>query len=262
MRANYTITGGKFMKAFLQTTLLVSSLFSLSSFAKMNNCRELKNDVISFCQNLEDSCTSIKSCLTRRDTCVGTVPKNVPKDAEGCLGLNECMGEVAGRLPSSDRCEYYWNQSGDSNGFCTVKKHWLYSEDGCPGKIGGLLNTIAYGLIAEVDMKFDCKPTYVKYKKKARSCASAIKDFSAHCKVEQNGHSVLAPSDVSFVKQYMPKTCEYRQNFKKYHQGDFELAPEAETHNARTNDGRRSIKKVAPQTDDRSPVKGGNAIKN
>lgn len=248
------------MKAILNITLLVGQLFSLSSLAKVDNCRELKNDVISFCQTIEDSCISIKSCLTRRDTCIGRVPKNIPQDAVSCLGINECMNEIRDELPSYDRCEYYWNQTKGSKGFCTVKHHWFRSEDGCPGKVGGIFSNIAYGLNAEVDLKFDCKPTYVKYKKKSSSCVNAIKDFSSQCKVKQKGLLVLAASDVLFVKQYMPKTCAYKDNFKKYHQGNFELPKPARTKSSRANNGKRSIHKVAPQTDDRAPVKG-NVIK-
>jgi len=244
------------MKVILTITLLVSSFYSLCTWAKEDNCRELKNNVITFCQNIEDSCISIKSCLTRRDTCVGNVPKNIPKDSDSCLGINECMNEIKGKLPSYDRCDYYWNQTKASNGFCTVRRHWLYSEDGCPGKIGGLLSSIAYGLSAEVDLKFDCKPTYVKYKKQSGHCINAIKDFSQKCKIQQKGHSVFAASDVSFVKQYMPKTCAYKENFKKYHQGDFALPMPARSKSSRVNDGKRSIHKVAPQTDDRAPVQG------
>ncbi len=241
----------------------MSTTFALPLTAHAQSCRELKNDIKTHCQVIDNTCESIKSCLTRRDTCVGKVPQNIPKDATSCVALNECMGEIKSELPSSEQCKYYWSHSGDSKGLCTVDRHWLYSEDGCPGKIGGLINNLAYGLKAEVDTGFTCEPTRTKYIRQKVSCREAIEAFSKSCTVDQGGRIVMAEEDKAFIKEFTPKKCEYSDKFKLYRQGDFELAAPARVDSSDSYDGsRRGRRKIAPQTDDRAPEKGSKVLRN
>lgn len=250
------------MKNILKVTLFMGSLMALSLNAQADSCRELKNDIKTFCQNIDNTCESIKSCLTRRDTCVGRVPKNIPRDATSCTGLNECMEAIKDELPSRERCKYRWSQTEQSEGLCTVDRHWLYSEDGCPGKIGGLLNNLAYGLNSEVDTGFTCKPTRTKYVKQKKSCNDAIKEFKSSCTVDQGGRVIMADEDRAFIEEYSPKNCEYSIKFNRYRQGDFELASPSRVENSQSYDGPRHGKKVAPHTDDRSGEEGAKVLRN
>ncbi len=251
------------MKTFLKATFLMGPLIALSFNAQAQSCRELKNSIKTHCQVIDSTCESIKSCLTRRDTCVGKVPKNIPRSANSCVALNECMTAIKGELPSGEQCRYHWSQSEGREGICTVDRHWLYSEDGCPGKIGGLLNNLAYGLSSEVDTGFTCEPTRNKYVKQRKSCTDAIKEFESSCTVDQGGRIVMADEDKAFIKEFSPKNCEYSDRFSRYRQGDFELAAPARVDSGSSYDGSRSGKrKIAPHSDDRAPGEGDKVIRN
>ncbi len=240
----------------------LTTLWALTvSVTYANSCRELKDDVKVHCQVIEDTCKSIKSCLTRRDTCVGRVPKSIPKDPSSCEEVNECMQGIKNHFPSGEKCTYYWSKTESNDGFCTTKRHFLYSEDGCPGKIGGLLNTVAYGLGSEVDTGFTCAPTRKKYQKQEKSCRDAIAAFKKGCQVDQGGRHVMAQEDRDYIAEYEPKKCEFSDRFDRYRQGDFELPQSASTHSERGNDSNRgAVQKRPPIGDDRRPHDGSETI--
>ncbi len=233
------------MKTTLKLLFVLTSLACTSSYA--DTCREYKNDIKTHCQVVADACTSIKSCLTRRDTCV----PSVPSDSTSCVGLNTCMDDIKDQLPSSDRCKYHWNDSGS---FCTTKRHWIYSEDGCPGKMGGIINNLAYGFASEIDSDFNCKPTRHKYQIQKRGCLEAIDTFKSNC-MAQN-----VEEDERFVEENTPAPCIEDEEFDSYREGDFELPSSASGNGEDQYDGSRSNKKVAPQTDDRAPEQGSRTI--
>ena len=246
------------MMKLIRTTLLLASTFSVSAYA--DTCREIKNSIKTHCQILDNSCVSIGSCLTRRDTCVGRVPENIPTDPNACVGLNECMDAISDELPSTERCKYKWNDASADRGFCTVDRHWLYSEDGCPGKVGGVINSIAYGLGSEVDSGFTCAPTRKKYQIIEKSCLDAISEFEQSCAVEGRGE--LEEEDQEYVESFRPEPCEYNEKFDDYRQGDFELAAPSSVHGDSHFDGGRGGKKIAPHSDDNHPEEGSHTITN
>lgn len=245
------------MKVFI---LGISALLSSTAFASSQGCREKKNDIKTHCQILSDSCSAIESCLTRRDTCVGRVPENIPEDSVSCRNLNSCMNGIAEKLPSSERCKYKWNDSNPRKEFCSVDRHWLYSEDGCPGKVGGIMSSIAYGLDSEVDTEFTCGAARSKYQHIEESCLESIKDFRSSCSVDGSGG--LEQEDEDYIAMYAPAKCEFSENFDDYQQGDFEISTDQRTVSEDQYNGSRGNQKAAPHSDGSAKGERSRTIEN
>lgn len=189
--------------------LIVLSFLNFNSYS--NTCQEMYEDVKVFCQQLSSNCDDVKHCLQRRDTCVDSIPT----DKEKCEQVNTCTQGIASQFPDSHRCEYYWHESKPNKGSCFVKKHFLYFEQSCPGRITGILKSIAYGINSAVDSKFNCAGTNKEYLKKNKSCQNAIKEYLSSCPKMGDTHEL--------VKNFKDYKCSHSLEFKATSDGSYAL---------------------------------------
>lgn len=193
---------------FIKISLLLLST-SLYAQAQTTDCEKALDDMQLMCEAAIDACQDIQDCLIRRDTCVDSVPKSEVE----CQTLNTCMQDNKGDFISDyTRCDYTWAIPSSGEGFCRVRKHFLFSEEACPGRTHGLLNAFAYGLNSSVDGKYNCESVVLKRKEKVDSCEDNIRQVRMKCgSVPANKRHLLQVG------------CEYATKFNTYRNREFAL---------------------------------------
>ncbi|MBH48943.1 MAG: hypothetical protein CME71_12315 [Halobacteriovorax sp.] len=205
------------MKALFLTIL---TAFTLNLHAQ-TECEDNMDSARILCQASVDSCDEVKECLVRRDTCV----ESEPKTEQACRSLNTCMQDNSHSFNDYSRCDYTWAVPSSGEGFCRVKKHFLFSEEACPGRIHGLLNLMAYGLSSTVDSKYTCASVVKKRDQKAETCVELLAKVRRNCgEIPQN------------LKSFQNDSCEYSQKFTTYRNREFALDS---SNSLRVNDGGR-----------------------
>lgn len=206
---------------FLITSLLLTA--SLSIQAQTTACEKALDDMKLMCEGAINACEDIQDCLIRRDTCVDSVPKTENE----CQSLNTCMQDnKSDFLSDHTRCDYVWAIPSSGEGFCRVRKHFLFSEEACPGRTHGLLNAFAYGLNATVDSKYNCEAVVLKRQDKVKSCENYIGEVRSKCGT--------VPTNKQYLLQY---SCEYASKFNTYRSREFALENSSDRVN---NSSRRS----------------------
>mgnify|MGYP003646106498 CR=1 FL=1 len=192
------------MKALLFMTL---TFFAANSYAQ-TECEKKLDDARVLCQASVDACDEVKECLVRRDTCVD----GIPKTEQACNALDRCMQDNKHALSEHTRCDYTWAVPSSGDAFCRVKKHFLFSEEACPGRIHGFLNAFAYGLDSTVDSSFNCESVVKKRDDKVKTCNELISEASRLCGQVPD-----------HIKSMRNSSCEYAQRFTSYRSREFAL---------------------------------------
>ncbi|MCP4914335.1 MAG: hypothetical protein GY909_14575 [Oligoflexia bacterium] len=194
--------------------IFVGLFISLSSMAeekKVVNCRDAKDDVRTFCNVLNKQCMRIKNCMVRRDSCLDGIPKTKSE----CDRVNKCVNNLNYEFDDTEMCEYRWIiHNGESN--CRVRDKWYTIKEACPGRIKGLLNTVAVGIDATVDQDFDCDAVNKTYVKDKKFCTDAMKEFEGSC--------IKSDEDRNFLKDYYSYKCVYHEKFSNYKKGHFAVS--------------------------------------
>lgn len=175
------------MKIFI---LLLCIIFINLSNAKAENnitkqakCLELKDNIKSSCERVDDVCDYLKECTDRRDVCIEAKRRNngEPVNMEDCLALGSCMKRNQRHFNDSTNCKYKWDTEDKS---CSVTARFIENKEVCPGRIltgSGLLgliflsgDTIRYA----VDSDWNCEAAkdYVLWQKE--TCKMYKRDYS------------------------------------------------------------------------------------
>lgn len=219
-------------------TFFAICLLSINGYTQTSECSKAVEDAHLMCQTAQITCTNLKDCLIRRDTCVDREPQS----KEECVKLNDCMQANKHRFPDNHRCDYTWLESTTAK-FCNVKSHFLFTEEGCPGRIQGIFNALAFGFSATVDNEFTCEANVFKFEKKAKTCAEYLAEAKSACKIEPKS-----------LNAYKNLTCVAAKNFASYKNREFALDP---IHSTSVNDSKRSQKESTQDFD--SSSKSGNS---
>ncbi len=187
--------------------LVVLSAFSVQ--AQVDSCSEAIDDAKTMCDGARRMCANVRECLVRRDTCVD----GIPKTESACIELNNCMQEYKSEFDGLSRCDYSWYRSASGSTSCFPKKHFLFIEDGCPGRVHGLLNAAAWGLDATVDSDYDCAAVVKQRSQKVKSCDQQLDRVAAKCG--------SLPANLAHLKQYQ---CSEAQNFASFTPGQWSIA--------------------------------------
>lgn len=208
------------MKA-LRLPLLLFISSSLYAQAQTTDCEKALDDMKLMCEAAINACQDIQDCLIRRDTCVDSIPKSPTE----CQTLNTCMQDnKTDFISDHTRCDYTWATPSSGEGFCHVRKHFLFSEEACPGRTHGLLNAFAYGLNASVDSKFNCESVVIKRQDKVNSCEDNIRRARMKC------------GSIPVNKRHLLQIgCQYATKFETYRNREFAL----ENASDRVNDSSR-----------------------
>lgn len=172
------------------------------------DCTKALDDVKLMCGSAQDACDDVKECLVRRDTCVDSIPKN----ERDCNALDSCMQGYKSQFAEGSRCDYTWAIPSSGDGFCRVKKHFLFSEEACPGRTHGLLNAFAYGLSSTVDKDFNCASVVRKRAEKVESCDDKL-----------NAAKNICGSIPQTYQNFKATSCTEAARFSTYRNREFAL---------------------------------------
>ncbi len=219
---------------------LLLVLIPFVSFAQVDPCTKALDDVRLMCEGAQNACDDLKDCLVRRDTCVQGKPQNEHQ----CKELDQCMQAYKSDFGDVSRCDYVWAVPSSGDGFCRVKKHFLFSEEGCPGRTHGLLNALAYGLNGTVDNQYNCESVVDKRNDKVESCERTVREARQAC-------SQGIPENLSYA---LNTSCTESANFASYRNREFALDSSRSTRvndRSRRNSGLQGPTSVntAPHTD-------------
>lgn len=187
----------------MKALILLTFLFPYYLAAEVS-CTQAIDDAKLLCESAQNSCADLKECLIRRDTCVDGVPKN----QSDCDALNNCMQSYADQFPGSSRCTYEWYVSDSGSKNCFPKKHFLLSQEACPGRVRGVLNIMAYGLNTSVDSDYNCAAVLGQRNKKVSSCEERLRIVTQKCG--------SLPERYAYLNQY---ACAEAQRFSNYSPG-------------------------------------------
>tara|TARA_R110002072_G_scaffold1989_3_gene16497 strand:- start:64512 stop:65213 length:702 start_codon:yes stop_codon:yes gene_type:complete len=211
-------------------SLFVVIALSPSAFSQ-DSCRDLKDDVRTFCDGLVTQCTQIKNCMVRRDSCVDSVPTS----KSDCDEINSCVNKLDYEFDEYEHCEYRWSVNDEDNsGKCFVRSKWFATKEACPGRIKGLLNAATVGLDATVDGDFDCDAVNKTYVKDEKYCTDALSKFKGKC--------LIGDEDKVFAKKYSSYSCVYHEKFNKYKKDHFKVHSFSEASSRFNNSNTRSSK--------------------
>lgn len=206
------------------------------TISAQTTCSKALDDVRLMCEGAQNACDDLKDCLVRRDTCVEGIPSTQTK----CEQLDICMQSNKSDFGDQSRCDYTWATPSSGEGFCHVKKHFLFSEEGCPGRTQGLLNAFAYGLNATVDNKYNCAAVVDKRNDKVKSCERVISEAKSIC-----GQDL--PENLNYARNV---NCEEAKNFARYRNREFALDASS---SSRVNDRSRRNAVGAPESTNTAP---------
>lgn len=206
---------------FLFSALIFAMLLGPSPSEAANNakCEEAKRDSDILVRDLQLSCTTLKQCLVRRDTCV---VEGFPNTEAKCQHMDECMKSRDKDFNDFATCQYRWRMTGNK-GDCSLKKVFA-PQDRCPGRIMTGFGLMGMALFQadiidySVDGEFNCDASNKHFIAQSKALDRALVRIRTFCVEGQKQ-----------AKQYEKPVCEESKKFKKISDGQHALPPQGTT---------------------------------